>query len=148
MFLRLFGGLLLLWGQQGLFFRFPIGFLVFGHIALLRIRLAQFPHDSPSMGAVHLHLAWGNWVSSNRLKELEITTLRSLCGIASYLYLWTAISRDDPTGLQLEFVWHCAGIAIVQSFRRSLIGVERRSRLRVQPTRRKLIRCGDSHTVL
>ena len=37
MFLRLFGGLLLLGGQQGLFFRFPIGFLVFGHIALLRV---------------------------------------------------------------------------------------------------------------
>lgn len=37
MFLRLFGGLLLLWGQQGLFFRFSIGFLVFGHIALLQV---------------------------------------------------------------------------------------------------------------
>ncbi|MGB5467700.1 MAG: hypothetical protein WBM84_16630, partial [Sedimenticolaceae bacterium] len=41
MFLRLFGGLLLLGGQQGLFFRFPIGFLVFGHIALLRVVVKQ-----------------------------------------------------------------------------------------------------------
>jgi hypothetical protein len=37
MFFRLFGGLLFLWRQQGLFFRFPIGFLAFGHSVLLRV---------------------------------------------------------------------------------------------------------------